>query len=541
LTKAVPQTLAVESGSLSAAVREWRSALGDDFVISEGVPLDRAETATFRTQQKIPLILRPRSREHVSEMMRVAAHHGVPVYPVSSGKNWGYGSRVPVVSGCVLADLSAMKQIVDFNERLGYVTVQPGVTQQDLYDFLGAQKSRLWMDATGSSPQCSLIGNAMERGFGHTPYGDHFAQVSALEVVLANGEVIRTGFAGLPGSQAGKIYRWGAGPSLDGLFSQSNLGIVTEMTVWLMPAPEYFQAFFFQSDREDGLAAIVEALRPLRMDGTLRSAIHIANDYKVLAGLQQFPAGETAPLRPERMAELRRELKFTRWSGSGGLYGTRAQVAEARRLLKDALRDAASKLQFLDDRTLRIAARFTGIYGIVTGLDLKRTLELVKPVYGLLRGVPTQQPLGSAYWRKSIPVPNDPDPDRDGCGLIWIAPVAPMEGGHAMRLAGIVEHRLLADGFEPMISVTLLTERSISCVVSLTYDREKPGEDEKAMECYLALQTELEREGYYSYRRATPAFAAPGADDAYGRLLKTIRTALDPADVLAPGRYVPRV
>jgi 4-cresol dehydrogenase (hydroxylating) len=527
--------------SLAGAVREWRNALGTDAVVSNRAAIERAETATFQTSQKIFVILRPENREQVCETMRIANRHRVPVYPVSSGKNWGYGSRVPAVSGCALIDLSAMNQIVDFSERLGYVTVQPGVTQKNVYDFLISRKSRLWMDATGSSPDCSLIGNAMERGFGHTPYGDHFAQVCALEVVLADGEVMRTGFAGLPGSLAGKVYRWGAGPSLDGLFSQSNFGIVTEMTVWLMPAPEYFQAFFFQSDHEDGLAQIVDALRPLRMDGTLRSAVHIANDYKVLAGLQQFPSGETAPLRPERMAALRQTLKFTRWSGSGALYGTRGQVAEARRLLKAKLRGATSKLRFLDDRTLRMAARFTGIYRMATGLDLSHTLELVKPVYGLLRGVPTQQPLGSAYWRKSMPVPADPDPDRDGCGIIWTAPVAPMEGDHARRLAGIVERMLLVHGFEPMISVTLLTERSLSCVVSITYDREKPGEDENAMRCYLALQAELESEGYYSYRRATPALPSTDAGSSYASLLKKIRTALDPADILAPGRYVPRV
>ena len=526
---------------LTDALREWREALGGDRVVCDPGQLAAAGTATFRTSQKIPLILRPENHEHVCRIVRIANRYRVPVYPVSSGKNWGYGSRIPVVSGCAMVDLSGMKQIVDFSERLGYVTVQPGVTQQRLFDFLAAKKSKLWMDATGASPACSLIGNAMERGFGHTPYGDHFAQVCALEVVLPNGETITTGFAGRPGAKAGKVYRWGAGPSLDGLFSQANFGIVTAMTVWLMPAPEYFQAFFFQSDREDGLAAIVDALRPLRMDGTLRSAIHIANDYKVLAGIQQFPSGETQPLRPERMAELRRQLKFTRWSGSGALYGTRAQVAEARRLLRNALKPAAGRLRFLDDRMLKTASRFTGLYRMITGLDLSRTLDLVKPVYGLLRGVPTQQPLGSAYWRKSIPVPPDPDPDRDGCGLIWTAPVAPMEGEHAARLADIVERRLLQHGFEPMITVTLLTERAIACVVSITYDREKPGEDDKAMKCYLELHAELESEGYYAYRVATPALPQPVAGDAYGMLLKDIRTALDPNDILAPGRYVPRV
>jgi 4-cresol dehydrogenase (hydroxylating) len=80
------------------------------------------------------------------------------------------------------------------------------------------------MDATGSSPDCSLIGNAMERGFGHTLYGDHFAQVCAMEVVLPNGEMMNPEFAGLPAARAGKVYRWGAGPSLDGSFRNRTSG-----------------------------------------------------------------------------------------------------------------------------------------------------------------------------------------------------------------------------------------------------------------------------------------------------------------------------
>ena len=129
----------------------------------------------------------------------------------------------------------------------------------------------------------------MERGFGHTPYGDHFSHVCGMEVVLPDGEAMETGFARFAGARSGPLHRWGVGPYLDGLFTQSNLGVVTRMSIWLMPAPAYFQAYFFTCDSEDGLGPIVEALRPLRLNGTLRSTVHIANDYKVLEGLRQYP------------------------------------------------------------------------------------------------------------------------------------------------------------------------------------------------------------------------------------------------------------
>ena len=514
------------------AFHRWSEILGPSHVVRQPERLRAAETATFPATQTVPVILRPASVEQVQAVVRIANDAGISLYPVSSGKNWGYGSGVPVRDHCAILDLSRLNQITDFSESLGYVTVQPGVTQADLFAFLQEKQSRLWMDATGSSPDCSLIGNAMERGFGHTPYGDHFAHVCNLEVVLANGELVRTGFGSLPNAKAASVYRWGNGPSLDGLFAQSNFGIVTSLTIWLMPAPEYFQAFFFQCEKEESIAEVIDALRPLRMNGTLRSAVHIGNDYKVLAGIRQFPEDEERPLMPARMKQLRASRKFSRWSGSGGLYGTRRQVAEARRLLRSALAGKTDKLRFLDDRGGGGAARFQGVYKLATGLDLAHTLELVRPVFGLLKGIPTRKTLGSAYWRKAMPIPADPNPDRDRCGLIWLAPVAPMEGLHAERLTAIAEYTILRGGFEPQISFTLLTERALACIVSIAWDRDLAGEDRRAMDCYFALRRKLEAEGYYSYRQGIADMDRNPSD-----FLQVIRRALDPHEVIAPGRY----
>jgi 4-cresol dehydrogenase (hydroxylating) len=303
------------------------------------------------------------------------------------------------------------------------------------------------MDATGASPRCSLIGNTMERGFGHTPYGDHFAHTCGLEVVLPDGGVIETGFARFASAQAAPLHRWGVGPVLDGLFSQSNFGIVTRMTIWLMPAPEYFQAYYFRCEDEEGLSAVIDALRPLRLNGTIRSASHIANDYKVLQALQQYPWEETngaTPLGADAMAGFRRTLKIGAWNGSGALYGTRGQVKEARRLIRRALAGKASRLEFMDDRRLRLASRFARVYQYFTGWNLERTLAVLKPVYGLMKGIPTAHPLASTYWRKRTPPPASMDPDRDGCGLLWCSPVAPNDGENAQRLTGIASETLLA-------------------------------------------------------------------------------------------------
>jgi 4-cresol dehydrogenase (hydroxylating) len=528
--------------NLEMALEKWRAQLGRENVILDPAGLRAAETATFSTSVTVPAIVRPCNREEVQTVLRIANEYRIPVYPVSGGCNWGYGSRVPSASGCVLLDLGRMNRILDFNEDLAYITVEPGVTQQQVYAFLQERKSGLWMDATGASPQSSLVGNTVERGFGHTPYGDHFSHVCGMEVVLPGGEVMETGFSRFEGARTGSLHRWGVGAYLDGLFTQSNLGVVTRMSIWLMPAPEYFQAYFFSCDSADSLASIVEALRPLRLSGTLRSTVHIANDYKVLSGLQQYPWEEAegrTPLPAEVMMRLRKQLHFGAWNASGGLYGTRAQVAEARRLLRAALSGKVNKLQFLDQRKLRVAGRFSGLYRMLTGWDLSRALELVRPLFGLLQGIPTDQPLASTYWRKRTPPPAVMDPNLDGCGLLWCSPVAPADGVQAEELVALAGETLLRYGFEPAISLTMITERSLACVISITYDRHVSGEDEKASACYRELLRRLSDGGFPCYRMTSQSSGGMKPSPGYDHVMRSLKRSLDPNQILAPGRYQP--
>src|SRR5512138_3910576 len=99
------------------AVAEFTTAVQAENVIEDGAALAAAATATFTVAHRIPLILRPSSRQHVQECVRIANRHRIPLYPVSGGKNWGYGSSVPAADECVLLDLSRMNRIVDYSEK----------------------------------------------------------------------------------------------------------------------------------------------------------------------------------------------------------------------------------------------------------------------------------------------------------------------------------------------------------------------------------------------------------------------------------------
>jgi 4-cresol dehydrogenase (hydroxylating) len=390
------------------------------------------------------------------------------------------------------------------------------------------------------------VGNTVERGFGHTPYGDHFGNVSGLEVVLANGECIHTGFARYPNAQAAEVYHWGVGPYFDGIFSQSNLGIVTQMTVWLMPEPDYTQAFFCTIDKDE-LAPLVDALRPLRLNGTIKSAMHIGNADKAVSSITQYPWKETnntTPLPRDWLAEKSKQSNFGGWNATGALYGTRAEVANARKKLKKAVAHLKSnKLRFLDETTIKLGRLLKTPYKWFTGVDLDQALALAVPVFNLKRGIPSNNFLTSTYWRKkqAAPAADQADPHRDRCGLLWLAPIAPMTGEHAKTIETLVEETMLRYGFEPTISMTLLTERCIDSVISISYDRDIEEEEQRALQCHDDLLKQLIDKGYYPYRLSTHAMGQlPRPEAGYCNMFDKIKQAIDPGHILAPGRYEER-
>lgn len=121
----------------------------------------------------------------------------------------------------------------------------------------------------------SVVGNTLDRGVGYTPYGDHFGMHCGLEVVLPNGEVMRTGMGAMPGSNTWQLFPYGFGPYADGIFTQSNFGIVTKMGLWLMPEPEGAQVFMFTFPREEDLEALVDIIRPLRIKQVIANFPHL--------------------------------------------------------------------------------------------------------------------------------------------------------------------------------------------------------------------------------------------------------------------------
>ncbi len=511
--------------TLDQAVARWRPIVGDPYVVTDGDELAQAGRATYDTRARVAAIVRPANVAEVQSCVRVAGEESVALWPISTGKNWGYGSRVPGVDAAVILDMSRMNGIVGYDAVLGYVTVEPGVTQAQLFAFLQDQGGAHWIDATGSTPDASIIGNIMERGFGITPYGDHVGRACGYRVVLADGRLLSTGFGAWPGARSASVDRWGPGPSLDGLFSQTGLGIVTELSIALMPAPETALACFVSLQNEVQLAAAVDTMRRLQLDGTVRSAPWFGNVYRLLGVVMRFPWSQASPpLLPEQAIRIARGAGIAPWNASVALYGSRSQVSASRQRVREALTDIGVRARFVDSAALATAP--------VTG---RRAVELAMfrgYTGGLINAV------RRAYWRKRTPPGLDNDLDRDGVGFIFVNASVPFRGDDVVRAARIAEQVVLTHGFEPSLSCHSVRERVLTMLMTVAYDRDVAGEDEAAQAMHDDLSSRWMAEGWYQFRLGLHSMHLfEMADPVYRDTVTAITAALDPRGVLGRGRY----
>ena len=194
----------------------------------------------------------PNSTAEVSELVKICARHRVPIV------GWGAGTslegQAQAVSGGVVIDFSRMNKVLDLRQGDMDVAVQPGLTREELNEDLRATGLFFPVDPGANA---SLGGMALTRASGTTAvrYGTMRDNVLALEAVLPDGRIIRTG------SRARKS---SAGYDLTALFvgSEGTLGLVTELTLRLHGQPEAITAAICAFDAvDDAVRAVIDTIQ----------------------------------------------------------------------------------------------------------------------------------------------------------------------------------------------------------------------------------------------------------------------------------------
>ncbi|GJP92946.1 CAZyme family AA4 [Aspergillus niger] len=280
--------------------------------------------------------VRPKTVNEIQQVLQIANEYKLPLWTVSRGRNLGYGGSGAIVPGSVILDLHRMDKIIEVNEEFAYAIVEPGVSFFGLYEYIQDRGYRLW-------PSCpalgwgSIVGNTLDRGFGYTPNGEHAEQQCGMEVVLATGEVLRTGMGALSGSPMWALYKGGYGPSVDGLFYQSNLGVVTKIGIHLTPAPACFMDCVVSVPNEEDIGALVRIMSALEREGIVQNHASIANPYRqalssedpLVLGRAVGPGIEGGYATNADMTKLAKEQGWGYWKAHFAIYGASGAFIDA--------------------------------------------------------------------------------------------------------------------------------------------------------------------------------------------------------------------
>jgi len=297
---------------------------------------------------------------------------------------------------------------------------------------------------------------------------------------------------------------------LDGLFGQSNFGIVTRLTMWLTPLPRFRQYFSFGVRTREQLPALIDAAQRIKREGLVETNFGFYNDYKLLTYLTRHHRSDSLDLS-ELSQKDRRQLKSCVWFGEGAITAPSEEIGAAKRkLLQERLWPSTDHLIFAE----------------VGGRN------------PLIDRVPDAS-LASDYWRKTGTFKKDLDPDRDRCGLIWICPLTSFQGKEVWRCVSLIEQTMREFSFEPIIGAQFHNLRAGRIIASIIYDRDVLGHDEQALVCHDSLLASLMENGFIPYRLPIHAMSAGlAASESYSGLIKKLKDVFDPAGILAPGRYV---
>ena len=500
----------VNAARFQQALRAFATVVGKDWVLADDS--DREAYSDIyapgpSSEWQASAAVAPASAEEVQAIVRLANEFRTPLWPVSRGKNLGYGANAPRMPGTIVLDLGRMNRILELDVGLGYCVLEPGVGFFDLYEHLQREQAPLWMSVPGNA-WGSVIGNALDHGIGYTPYGLHARNLCGLEVVLPDGELLRTGMGAMQGNHSWHLFPFSFGPDWTHMFTQSNLGVVTKAGVWLQPAPESSTLLTWDIPHEEDIGWVIDTIAPLKIAGLVDQNVFIPSwlGKLVLKGQRKDFWDHPGAMPEGRVQELLKEHNLGYWQVQIRLYGdetvNRAKAEVLRRAFRQHLPTPPRE-------------------------EVWRAGDPVSQ-YDVTVGVPSAVALQMGDW-------------VGGRGAhMGFSPVVPANSKHVMGQLKRSRQIIAAHDVDFYASFTL-SGRFATNINMLMYDRDNDAQVANIRKLFNALITETAQAGYGEYRthlgwmdRVNGTFDFN--DHVQRRLNEKLKDALDPHGILAPGK-----
>lgn len=470
--------------------------------MQKNLQLDMAEANISEFPSKhIQSVARPRSLAELQQLLSRNNHSKTPLFVTSTGKNWALGSKQPVTEQNTVVVLEQINRIIDVNERYRYAIIEPGVTQKQLSDYLSAHHPQLMFPVTGSAENTSIVGNMLERG---VAFGFRSKQLVAMEVMLASGELIKTGSWRYFNDNNPLAFHYapGHGPDLRGLFTQSNLAITTKMVIRLQLKRN--TRIFTVSFKEDHLQSITNSLRGLYEQDILDDGLLITN------------------LNDPRTTSDQNYRYNKQWCAFANFSGDPDFIALKLNKIKRALGPLENGLEVLPTGT---------------------TATWKHPYHQVLtkafQGIPSNYSLETMAAITGVTLDDDNiDLNPKIVGMVCCLPAVPFEGEQLLAVRSLIDQVSRELGVMAYHNYAAVDELTFEGYHRIYFDREDSCAVKIAHRWHEMVHRLLREKGFFPYRidnRSMNLYC--DEDDNYWQLIKQLKDHLDPNHIISPGKY----
>lgn len=472
---------------------------------------------------KTEKVLSPHSEREIILAVQRARETNTSIHCFSAGFNWGYGTNSPADDQAISLDLSQMNQIISFDKDLGILKIQPGVTQGELQAFLEKNLYDYHVPNNGAGHRASIMGNALERGFGIAPLQDHASSILSIRGVLSDGSIYESALKEIDPKLA-DCFSWGVGPQLDKMVSQSSWIIVTEMSLQLKKRQECTDVMLLTFS-EAQLGQVILMLQTLMSedDGSIGS-IKIFNRKQVI----------------KNNDSIINKMFFScdEWFLTVVIYSHSITRKSILKLTKKRIRQFLNaKISTLNTRKIHFLMKlFSFLPGHNTSEHFFKIKDLME-MLNLARG------RTSEVGFKALDVEFDYIKNKQfdftnfDKKLVWLSPICPLDPKSALQLIALVKNLNSKSDFKfKTYTWTILNQRTLALVMPIVYDQE---DAEKFWEWYKKIHIEMKDEGFIPYRFHNEMMSTLREEllPKYYCHVKKFENAMNPNSLILKGRY----
>ena len=474
----------------------------------EIVPGDRIEPTLSRTTRSVPCLLKPGSRDALIEVVRTARSNRIPLYPISRGKNWGYGAHLPVKDGCIIVSLEKFRSIRDCIPESNKIYIEAGVSQEDLHKYLQKYHPQLTFNVTGAGSDTSIIGNCLERGIGYNRSRTH--ELHGLEILTIDGEIIQQdNRLWLPSHPDGIGADW------EGLFFQSNFGIV--LGGWFSLIPRQESSTFISIQNED-LETLLEDFKTLYRNRLLSEITHIGDPSRKETMLKGLIRAKFPDLSDQKIEAVIHQVGSAAYQGITAIHGRAAVSRSISREIRKLISPTSTVDSFTPQKVRRLSklSRWLPIPRIQNlGIFLQALEELIT----LSDGKP------SNIGHLALTMSGD-NPNLAAESAVYLNATIPTKENAIQSFRSLLKEA----GHNHSVTYIVNPEEAVSAIITLHFERDETDQVQPALRI---LTESLIKNGFPPYRAGIDQMDHLQMPE----VTKKLKDLFDPLHLIAPGRY----